>query len=338
MHHFRLEGQYKELLAHYGLDAGTVLRKAQLPEDILNHKTIVMKEAEYYRFLTAIGALADDPALPVKMAREVQLESFSPPLFAAYCSPNGIVCLKRLAHYKRLIGPMAFEVTLPTAHEAEGARTVTVTLQAGESGLSLPPFLVQSEFAFLLALLRRATQEEIRPLSMMLRAVPESPALAEFAGVVPQAGPVDAITFAEASLLQPFVSRNEAMWSYFEPELSRRLADLAVDSSISARVRSALTELLPSGIIGIEAVAEKLGLSRRTLQRKLAEEGTTFQKQLNSTREVLALHYVRHTAMTSNDIAYLLGYAELNSFLRAFKIWTGRTISEYRRQSPAGDA
>lgn len=74
MHHFTLEGQYKELLAHYGLDAGAVLRKAQLPEDILNHKTIVMKEAEYYRFLTAIGSLADNPALPVKMAREVQPE------------------------------------------------------------------------------------------------------------------------------------------------------------------------------------------------------------------------------------------------------------------------
>ena len=172
---------------------------------------------------------------------------------------------------------MTFEVTLPCRLMRGGKRTVTVTLQAGASGLALPSFLVQSEFAFLIALLRRATKEEIRPLSMMLREVPESSALAEFAGAIPQAGPVDAIVFAEASLQQPFVSRNEAMWSYFEPELSRRLADLAVDSSISARVRSALTELLPSGIIGIEAVAEKLGLSRRTLQRKLAEEGTTFQ-------------------------------------------------------------
>ena len=96
-------------------------------------------------------------------------------------------------------------------------------------------------------------------------------------------------------------------------------------------MRSALSELLPGGQCSIEDVADKLGLSRRTLQRKLAEEDTTFQKQLNSVRETLAIHYIRNTEMTSNDIAFLLGYAELNSFLRAFTVWTGMSISEYRK-------
>lgn len=88
----------------------------------------------------------------------------------------------------------------------------------------------------------------------------------------------------------------------------------------------------PGGLCGIEDVASKLGLSKRTLQRILKEENTTFQKQLNSTRETLAIHYIRNTDMTTNDIAYLLGYAELNSFLRAFTIWTGKTITEYKKE------
>lgn len=164
-----------------------------------------------------------------------------------------------------------------------------------------------------------------------------SDALADFAGIQPETGKRNTVCFSNQDLLEPFISYNDAMWDYFEPELNRRLSDLDVDDSISARVRSALIELLPGGVSGIDDVAEKLGISRRTLQRKLSEENTTFQKQLNSTREVLALHYIHHTDMTTNDIAYLLGYAELNSFLRTFSVWTGKSITEYKKAIRRGE-
>ena len=93
-----------------------------------------------------------------------------------------------------------------------------------------------------------------------------------------------------------------------------------------------MTELLPSGEFTIDDVAKKLGYSKQTLQRKLSSENTTFQKQLNSTREVLALNYLQNTDMTTSDIAYLLGYQEFNSFLRAFSIRKGMSISEYREK------
>ncbi len=91
-----------------------------------------------------------------------------------------------------------------------------------------------------------------------------------------------------------------------------------------------MVELLPSGFCGIEDVANKLSVSKRTLQRKLGEEKTTFQKQLNSTRETLALHYICNTEMTTMDIAYLLGYSEPNFFLRAFTVWTGKSVTDYK--------
>ena len=122
------------------------------------------------------------------------------------------------------------------------------------------------------------------------------------------------------------------MWDYFKPELTKRLSELSVDDSTSARVRSILTELLPNGEFTIDDVAKKLGYSKQTLQRKLSSENTTFQKQLNSTREVLALNYLQNTDMTTSDIDYLLGYQEFNSFLHAFSIWKGMSISEYREK------
>lgn len=179
-------------------------------------------------------------------------------------------------------------------------------------------------------MIRRAVKDEIRPVRITL-SDGTGEALSEYAKTEVISGKENTITFQTHDLERPFVSFNPAMWDYFEPEMNKRLSDLDVDDSIAARVRSALSELLPGGACGIEDVAEKLGISKRTLQRKLSEEKTTFQKQLNSAREMLAIHYIRNTDMSAADIAYLLGYAELNSFLRAFTVWTGKSISAYRQ-------
>lgn len=127
-----------------------------------------------------------------------------------------------------------------------------------------------------------------------------------------------------------YCSRNESMWEFFEPELKRRMSMMETDDSCAARVRSALMELLPSGECTIDDVAKKLGYSKRSLQRKLQGEDTNFQKQLNHTRELLARTYLANTDMTTEDIAFLLGYQESGSFLRAFTVWTGQTVIEYR--------
>lgn len=111
-----------------------------------------------------------------------------------------------------------------------------------------------------------------------------------------------------------------------------RLSMMETDDSYSARVRSALMELLPSGACAIDDVAKKLGYSKHSLQRKLQEENTNFQKQLNHTRKLLAKTYLTNTEMSAEDIAFLLGYQETGSFLRAFFLWTGQTVSEYRNE------
>ena len=122
------------------------------------------------------------------------------------------------------------------------------------------------------------------------------------------------------------------MWNFFESELKKRLSEMDTDDSFSAKVRSVLVEILPAGKSGIEDVAVALGTSRRSLQRKLKEEDTTFQKQLNHVRELLAKNYIQNTQLSSEDIAYLLGYQDLNSFFRAFSLWTGKSVTTYKKE------
>ena len=301
---------------------GSILRPS-CGSHAFKHKTVTMSEENYFRFLDAVGSLADEPELPIRIATTNKIEAFSPPIFASYCSKNADICVERLARYKRLIGPMEMRIT-----KTEENTTVLFNTAGGVN--ELPQFLVESEFAFLVGMFRRTTREEINPVRIQMRQPVDNEAFNRFFTVKAEKSEENSITFRNADMQIPFISYDDAMWNYFEPELAKRLAELDVDDSTSARVRSALTELLPSGACAIEDVAEKLGLSKRTLQRKLSEENTTFQKQLNSTREMLAIHYIRNTEMNTNDIAFLLGYQEINSFLRAFAIWTGQGISEYR--------
>ena len=67
-----------------------------------------------------------------------------------------------------------------------------------------------------------------------------------------------------------------------------------------------------------------------SLEQFSAPSKQTFQKQLNHTRELLSKTYLANTDMTTEDIAFLLGYQEIGFFLRAFTVWTGQTVSEYK--------
>ena len=77
-------------------------------------------------------------------------------------------------------------------------------------------------------------------------------------------------------------------------------------------------------------VARELGQSVRTLQRRLTEAGVTFQQVLAQARHELAKHYLLHSGRELNETAYLLGYADANSFFRAFQVWEGTSPNEWR--------
>lgn len=325
MEKYILDGQYGKYLEMIGVKVGEALKASGVPEDLFSHKKPTLDEADYYRFMDAVGKQIKDPQLPITAATADQIETFSPPIFAAYCSKNGKMCCERLARHKRIIAPMRYEIT-------EVKDTFKLVIDASRDELDIPQFLVESEMVFVLHIIRAATKEDIIPMEIRMTNPPEADNFSQYAKCPVVKAEENAILFHTKDMEKPFISYDEAMWEFFEPELQRRLYEMEKDDSFSAKVRSALTELLPGGMSTADDVAEKLGASKRTLQRKLLDEDTSFQKQLNSTRELLAKNYLRNTDMSSDDIAFLLGYQEINSFLRAFNLWTGMSVSEYKRQ------
>lgn len=101
-------------------------------------------------------------------------------------------------------------------------------------------------------------------------------------------------------------------------------------ATLSERVRSELQETLTGGIPTAEEVAQSLHMSVRTLHRNLQQEGATFSELLNQLRQERATSYLADPDISISEVAFLLGFAELSSFYRAFKRWTNATPAEFR--------
>ena len=85
----------------------------------------------------------------------------------------------------------------------------------------------------------------------------------------------------------------------------------------------------------LQDVARELGLGARTLQRRLTDAGITFQQLVEETRRDLAHHYLKQSNVELNEIAFLLGFEDANSFFRAFQAWEGTSPSEWRTRHGA---
>lgn len=324
---FPIEQGLRPLMKDLGIRVDHVLRRAGLPDDLFSGRHGGLTTAEHFRLWQSVDAEAADPLLPLRLAETVQAESFVPPLFAALCSANMVQAAQRLGTYKRLMAPMRLDAV--TGSQGELSLSPQWIDAEGET----PYILVASELAFLMRLVRMATREPVKAIKVTMPTPPDkaqAKAYADYFGVTLRRDATACLTLSATDANRPFLTANDAMWQAFEPDLRRRLGELDAAATTAQRVRSALLELLPCGQPGIEAVASRLAMSRRTLQRRLEEEGDNFRSVVNKTREDLAKHYLTQTKLSASEIGFLLGFEDPNSFFRAFNDWTGKTPEALR--------
>ncbi len=326
---FTLQPNWKMFLNDLGVNVDDVLRLAGLPQDLFQRQDIELTPAQYFNFWTNVEGLAGMENLPLKIGQIISVEMFDPALFACVCSPNLNVALQRLSDFKKLIGPMHLQVNVLSD------RTV-LDIQFYEVTTTIPKSLAMTELVFFTQLARLCTRSHTVPLRVYLPELPENPNIYhDFFGVRPQKSDRIRIEFSKQDALQPFLTANPVMWSFFEPNLRKSLAQLENNASFNERVKAILLESLPAGLTSIDDVADRLAMSKRTLQRMLEEEQTNFKTILDETRQALAQHYLKQPSISAAEISFLLGFQETNSFTRAFKSWTGQTPNAYRHQHHA---
>ena len=106
--------------------------------------------------------------------------------------------------------------------------------------------------------------------------------------------------------------------------------------NVSNRVRNLIVEKLSTGLVSKQQVADGLNISSRSLDLKLVGENTNLQQVLDSTRQSLASGYMEQSGISITEIAYLLGFSDAANFTRAFKRWSGKSPSDFRRSIGLG--
>ena len=140
----------------------------------------------------------------------------------------------------------------------------------------------------------------------------------------------DGFVFDAQHLDQPLPTANPERHLITRDHVEQLLQGIAPADGIVARTSRAIIQNLADGYLA-ERTAGRLHMARRTLVRKLAQQGTSFSELVKEARYRMALHYLQNTHHSVEDLAFLLGYSECAAFVRAFKRWNGRTPFEYRR-------
>src|SRR6185369_1026987 len=286
---------------------------------------IRLRTDQYFAFWRAVesaGAPADFGLRLAEAPGVFQLDVVST---AALLSENFRQALTTLGRYKRLTCPEDIDVEV-NGNEAH------VRLRWFHASGDAPAILMDASFAWLCKIAALGSGGAIRPLRFeLIRAQSRGRLLGEHFGCPVRFDSTrDVLVFPKESLEVPFGSFHPELLDLLSPGLESALRERAAPKSLGQQVCNILAKSMGGKRPSLESVAKELGVSVRTLQRRLKDEGTSYQPLLDEVRQRTARHLLDSTDLETGEIAFVLGFEELNSFTRAFQSWVGTSPGRWR--------
>ena len=241
-----------------------------------------------------------------------------------------------LAMLQRYFGLLTDDGLFEVRQHSGGVR-ILLTLAPVEDMLAWR-CAVEWSIGSLLACARALTAEPLRPLASEFQyAAPTHAAAYREVFQCPTrfGARHTALTFHEDDLARPVASADRSLQPLWQGRAEDQSRSRGKSVSTAHRVESFLHAGSPGQIPDASETARSLGVSIRTLARRLSSEGTSFQSLLDAHRRQLCSHLLSQPAYTIDEIALLAGYSELSTFHRAFRRWTNKTPVQFRRESVA---
>lgn len=309
-----------------GVDCRRIFSELTLDYAALNDPDARFPQDGMTRLWQRAVELSGNPAIGLNMASVVRPGSFHVVGYALMSSRTLKEGFTRLVRYQRIIGEgadLSFRLT-PQGYE----------LNLAIHGDRLPAARqsMEASLAYSLAFCRWITGQPIKPLQVLFQGPPPvdlQPFEQVFQGPMRFNADHYGLLFERADMDRPLPTANESLAQLHDRFAGEYLARFS-ESRVSHAARQVLCRLLPQGEPRREAVAQALNLSERTLQRRLQEEGGSFQQLLDDTRRELAQQYLAQPSLSLLEVAYLLGFADPSNFFRAFRRWFGQTPGEFR--------
>jgi AraC-like DNA-binding protein len=323
--HFRVPNRTIKKLHEAGIGAPEVLRRAGLPLGLFEQQKVLVTTEELFALWRGIGEVSQDPAVGLKLGTENKVEQYDPIGLAALAAASFGEAVKQAGRYKELTCP---EEILTEVSGGEWSIQFRWLL-AEEAE---PDILVDVCFAWMLSLARNGTGKSLSPLRLELVQRRANARVLEqhFGCPVISGARCNAIVFREDDAKLPFVTQNVDLLAMLAPQLDEELRQHRGQPSFIDQVRSTIQRKLAGQRPMMREVARELRISARTLQRRLQEGGRSFQQVLEEARHELARHYLSSSPLELNETAYLLGYEDASSFVRAFRGWEGVPPAHWR--------
>lgn len=270
----------------------------------------------------------DDPCLGLAVASQVAPTTFHALGYAILASASVADMLQRIVRYFRI----ATDASWLELRQGSDAVELVGHPYGGDS---MPaPESVDAFMSLLVRTARGLAGRELCPLRVELRR--SRPAGSDchariFRAPVRFDAADDLVAFSRADCERPLDSANAELARRSDEIIAQYLQQLE-GGTLTLQVRDRLVRMLPEGEPSAEQLACSLHLSLRSLQRRLADEGNSFEQLLLATREELARGYLQDARHSIGEIAYLLGYADASCFTRAFRRWTGMAPSAFRNR------
>lgn len=309
-----------------GVSIDRVLRRAGLSREVLSYSDKNMPPRVHFALWMGLLNETKRPDAELFLALTAAQGPTPPSVFAFSCADTLALGLLRLSMFKSLLGP----VTLMVRQSPEG---VSVSPNSSDHSAQLPPRLGLSELFYILECTRRFCGIRIVPAEVTLPAnLSVTNEMVEYFGCTPRTGAKLTLVFSVEDAARPLISQDSKLWNSLERELSLQMVQVPSPNTLSCHIRSILRDSLAGGDVSTELVAKRLALSKRSLQRRLTEEGTNFKTLLVETRQQLAEYYLTQTDFSMSEISYLIGFTDSPSFFRAYKDWTGNTPKAARNK------
>jgi AraC-like DNA-binding protein len=320
-----------------GGDPERLTRAFDLPPSAERDAEAVLPLEALHGFLDAAAAEIADPFLGLHVASHFERGTYGLLEYAWRSAPTVGEALKRVVRYISLFN----DFVVVALHRRRGAAVIEQRIP----GFSLCVGRHGNEFfaAAILLQARELTGARVVPERVWFghAAPPDAGELFRVLGTdrVDFGAEGNGIELSPATLALPISSADPALLQLIDRFADKELALRASPTRFLGQVRQGIRANLGDGPPSLASAARGLRVSPRTLQRRIADEGTSFHALVESVREELARVHVAEAARPLGEIAFLLGYSELRPFLRAFRRWTGVTPTQYRvGQTPAAAA
>jgi AraC-like DNA-binding protein len=323
--HFRVPGRMPAKLQEAGIRVSAVLQRAGLSPGLFDEPRILVTTEELFAFWRGIGLVSTDPAIGLALGTEAKPEHFDPIALAALASGSFGEAMRQIARYKQLTCP---EEILHENDDDEWSIQFRWLLANDVE----PEILTDVCFAYVLSVARHGTGTRMSPLRLeLVRPRSYVKTLERHFGCPILFGAArNAIVFRASDADRPFVTRNAELLAILAPQLDEELKQHKRQETFPERVRATIQGKLAGRRPKMQDIARELHISSRTLQRRLQDAGYSFQQVLEEARHQLARHYLNNSLLELNETAYLLGYEDSNSFVRAFRTWEGVPPASWR--------